>query len=140
MKKIAMICCCLLILVFSASLLIPARAEEILSGTCGEKVTWALDKENHILTISGTGAMRDYTSGETPWKDYAADIQKLVVEEGINNLGCRVFAGLRNLTEVSLPETLVSIGDNAFNNCRSLVEIDLPECSAQAVVDYILNK
>ena len=127
MKKIAMICCCLLILVFSASLLIPARAEEILSGTCGEKVTWALDKENHILTISGTGAMRDYTSGETPWKDYAGDIQKLVVEEGINNLGCRVFAGLRNLTEVSLPETLVSIGDNAFNNCRSLVEIDLPE-------------
>ena len=127
MKKIAMICCCLLILACSALLLLPARADETLTGSCGEGVIWTVDQENHVLTISGTGAMRDYPTGETPWKAYAADIQKLVVEEGVTALGCRAFSWLQNLTDVTLPETLVRIGEHAFNNCRSLTEIDLPE-------------
>ena len=127
MKKTAIICCCLLILAVSASLLsVFAWAEESLTGTCGEEITWTLD-DNGTLTISGTGATWDYPSGEAPWKDHAANIQKLVVEEGITALGTRIFSGLRNLTDVTLPETLVAIGDHSFINCKSLVEINLHE-------------
>ncbi|MCD7861221.1 MAG: hypothetical protein LUG25_04890, partial [Oscillospiraceae bacterium] len=35
------------------------------SGTCGDNVTWVL--EDGILTISGTGAMEDYSRADAPY-------------------------------------------------------------------------
>ena len=32
---------------------------EVYSGTCGENLTWSLNTEDSILTISGTGTMAD---------------------------------------------------------------------------------
>ena len=58
------------------------------SGKCGENLTWSVDAEG-TLTISGTGAMWDYTSVSedgnwrttAPW--YALSPVKLVLNEGI---------------------------------------------------------
>ena len=41
---------------------LPVYAAEY-SGSCGENVTWQLDTETCILTISGSGPMNDYTGG-----------------------------------------------------------------------------
>lgn len=38
---------------------------------------------NGVMTISGTGAMADYSSGDTPWKDVADEITEIDVEEGV---------------------------------------------------------
>ena len=54
------------------------------SGTCGatgSDVKWNFDTATGTLTISGNGAMADYTVDGTgddrPWKDYAESITKV---------------------------------------------------------------
>lgn len=53
---LALLCCLLPTIVFAADI--------VDSGSCGENATWRL--EDGILTISGTGAMKDYEFGESP--------------------------------------------------------------------------
>ena len=88
-------------------------------GRCGVNLSWKL--ENGTLTISGTGEMDNYTtkmSGNSvvgvtsPWEERPIDT--IVVEEGVTSIGNRAFTYLEKVTEVYLPETLVSIGDEAF--------------------------
>ena len=38
----------------------PVTDGETYSGTCGENLTWTLDTDTGVLTISGTGAMTNY--------------------------------------------------------------------------------
>ena len=40
-----------------------AAEKVVASGNCGEDVTWTLD-DSGLLTISGSGAMADYSSDE----------------------------------------------------------------------------
>ena len=68
------------------------------SGNCGatisDKCTWKYDSATTTLTISGTGAVKDYgvsttviSSKKLPWHDYRHQITKVVVEEGITKIG-----------------------------------------------------
>ena len=104
------------------------------SGNCGatqeDNVTWALmqnneDSENptYTLTISGTGAMYDYPTGDgdnwwtdwnLPWKYCYDMIQRVVVEEGVTYLGEESLSSLRNATSLSLPNSLTTIGQAAL--------------------------
>ena len=103
---------------------------EIASGTCGaegDNLTWTLDSEG-ILTISGTGAMKDYPNEiGAPWADFADDLTKVVIEEGITTIGASAFMYCGNLTEVVIPGTVTSIGSTAFLGCTSLTKFDIPE-------------
>lgn len=68
-----------------------------MSGTCGasgneNNVKWELTDVdgdgNYTLTISGTGAMADYTGWQKqPWKGYANQITRFVVEDGVTTIG-----------------------------------------------------
>ena len=60
-----------------------------------------------------------------PWGEYADLITKVVINEGINDIGQMAFYELPNLTEVVLPESAVEIRDYAFKNCKSLTTINL---------------
>lgn len=61
--------CYLLILCLLCALIptiaIEAKAESY-SGECGENLTWTLDTDTGVLTISGIGAMTDYTDEGAP--------------------------------------------------------------------------
>lgn len=48
-----------------------------------------------------------------------ADITKLVVAEGIADIGGGAFLGCGNLTEVELPASLVHLGRNVFGNAAN---------------------
>ena len=92
-------------------------ADVIYSGTCGEELTWELT-EDGTLTISGIGAMTDYTNSEkAPWYTYRSDIVSVVVEEGVTSIGDRAFRYCISLTDISLPDSVTSIGDYAFEYC-----------------------
>ena len=60
-----------------------------------------------------------------PWSDYAEQITKVVIEEGIHDIGQMAFYELPNLQEVVLPESIVEIRNYAFKNCTSLTTINL---------------
>ena len=94
-------------------------------GTCGNNVFWTLDAEG-TLTISGTGATKDYqTSDKSPF-DHRTDIKKVVIESGVTSIGYGLFLYCSNLTEVSIPNSVTSIGAGAFYQCPSLKNITLP--------------
>ena len=98
----------------------------VAEGTCGESLSWELTDDG-ILTISGTGAMEDYTSNGMPWYNYRAQITGVIVEEGVTGIGARAFYQCTKLTGVSIPESLTGIGTSTFYGCSALTQINLPE-------------
>ena len=59
------------------------------SGEFGN-LTWVLT-DDWTLTISGYGAMN--TSGGAPWGDYVGLIKKVIIEDGVQNIGAGAFRG-----------------------------------------------
>lgn len=102
------------------------KHEVIASGTCGKNAKWEYDKSG-TLTITGTGAMDNYTTAGAPWYDYIGGIKKVVIEEGITSIGMCAFDGCEYLTTVNLSDSVTSIGSIAFQNCRMIKNIDLPD-------------
>ena len=100
----------------------------IASGTCGENLTWKLDDEG-TLTISGTGAMRDYTyfTDRAPWFSNRSLIKSVVIETGVTSIGSYAFYNSKSLTNIVIPNNVTSIGDAAFYECSSLTSITIPD-------------
>ena len=82
---------------------------------------------NGTLTVSGKGAMADYTqSDKRPWHNNRNDITSVVVGSGVTSVGKNAFESFSNLTSVTLPEDFTAIGPYAFCNCSSLQSITIP--------------
>ena len=121
------------------------RTYDYRGGTCGKddpdtgvdeslNVTWALTgtSPNYTLTISGTGAMKDYGAPDNqPWKDYRSLIASVVIEDGVTSIGNMAFEGCNNanLTSVTIPASVTSIGDYAFGYCTYLASVTIPVAS-----------
>ncbi len=101
------------------------------SGKCGENLTWSVDAEG-TLTISGTGAMWDYTSvsedgnwrTKAPW--YALSPVKLVLNEGISYIGCEAFRGCGFAGSLTIPKSVTRLGREAFRDCQNLTNVVIP--------------
>lgn len=104
----------------------PVESEVLTTGLCGKNVTYTLTADG-VMVLSGSGATSGYNSAKLPpYSDYMSYIKKVIVEEGITELGGMLFRGCTNLTEVVLPDGLVSIGGNVFHKCSSLYKVYLP--------------
>ena len=77
-------------------------------GSCGENLTWTL--VDGTLTISGTGDMYDYGSGNAPWHSSADTILTLVIEDGVQSIGRYAFDDCTSLTSIDIPNSITSIG------------------------------
>ena len=113
----------LAILMIISIIPITASAEAPTSGTCGDNLTWSYDDSTYTLTISGTGAMTDYSSSNRPWKSYVGSIKTVVIEDSVTSIGEWAFADCTSLTSVTIPDSVTSIGDYAFCSCDSLTSI-----------------
>lgn len=110
-------------------------ASVAMSGNCGatanDHVTWSFDKTSGTLTISGTGAMADYTVNGTvddrPWKDYAESITKVQISEGVTSLGRCAFQNLTALKETNIPASITKLGDNIYRGDASLTTVNWAE-------------
>lgn len=91
-----------------------------MSGTCGasgneNNVKWELTDVdgdgNYTLTISGTGAMADYTGWQSqPWKGYANQITRFVVEDGVTNISKFATNGETKIEEYIIGKDVAEIG------------------------------
>ena len=101
---------------------------ETYSGSCGENLTWSLNTEDGVLTISGTGAMADYQNAtQTPWNGYSSLIQSVIMNDNVTTVGNYAFAFCSNLKNVSLNQTLTTIGEHAFFSCPLLESVVIPD-------------
>lgn len=100
--------------------------EQIASGTCGDKLTWALDVGG-TLTISGKGAMDEYYSAPSvPWNEYRLCIFNAVIGEGVTTISNFAFEGCR-FSDIEIPQSVKQIGEHAFDSCNYLTRISIPE-------------
>ena len=113
------------------------------SGISGD-LNWSLSDENDdiVLTISGTGEMEDYRytyydgggrgCDDAPWIKYIYN--KVVIEEGVQNIGNYAFTTIQNgtientyLESVEIPSSVTKIGYQSFSGCTNLKSITLPD-------------
>ena len=116
----ALVCAMLPFAMFSAF------AVEVESGTAGD-LTWSYDSHG-ILTISGTGAMPNYSdsnSNRPPWIIYYGNITEVVIESGVTSIGNYAFAGCDHLTSATIPDSVTGIGMAAFAR-TDLTSITIP--------------
>ena len=90
------------------------------SGTCGDGLSWTLD-DSGVLTISGTGDMKDYSSGG-PW---GKSVRSVIVKDGATSVGKNAFRGCVSITSARIAGSVASIGDGAFYNCASLSSVTM---------------
>ena len=88
------------------------------------EITWTLS--NGTLTISGTG-MPDYGYYDySPWHSQLLKIKKIVIENGVTNIGNNAFFSCSGLTSITIPNSVTSIGECAFCGCRGMTSITIP--------------
>ena len=101
-----------------------------LSGTCGKNVSYSISDDG-VLTISGTGAMNNFTYksdiSDCPWHGVRYALKKIVVEDGVTSIGSYAFSFDLSVTDVTLPSSLKTIGRNAFWGCYGLTSVVIPE-------------
>lgn len=99
----------------------------------GSGVTWQLtentdDPSTYTLTISGSGAMKNYLmSGHQPWCSFRKQITSVVVSPGVTSIGNLAFTRFSKLIHVDIADSVVSIGEQAFSDCSSLTNITVPQ-------------
>lgn len=80
----------------------------------GENLSWTSDSAG-TLTISGSGKMKDYDRGKSPF--YSDTIKSVVLMPGVTNIGAYAFHYCRDLTSVEIPNSVTIICNGAFNEC-----------------------
>ena len=122
-----------LLLLFLAILPVMAMADD--SGSCGDNVTYNYVESTKTLTISGTGKMKNYDYYNQPWYNYRANIQKLIIENGVTLIGEDAFNSCSSLTSISIPNSVTRINSHAFAYCTGLTSITIPE-SVEDIYSY----
>ncbi|MCR5340102.1 MAG: InlB B-repeat-containing protein, partial [Saccharofermentans sp.] len=104
---------------------VEVKAEyRIVSGSCGDDLSWKIDYATGTLTISGTGNMNNWGDTDTvPWYPVRDSIKTVVISDGVTSIGDRAFNGFSNITSVTVPESVTAVGDNAFSGCSNLAEV-----------------
>ncbi len=120
-------------LIVVIALSVSAFAADIVdSGYCGGEgdgtnLSWNLDSDG-LLTISGTGEMKDYTTiyepDNSPW--ISDSVTSVVIENGVTSIGEFAFMYCSALTNIVIPDTVTSIERCAFFGCSSLTSIHIP--------------
>ena len=101
-------------------------ATEVVNEKCGQNVTWRVSNDT-LLTISGTGAMYDYSDYVlVPWYNNYQKIKSIDISDGVTTIGRLAFFDLPNLTSIHIPHSVTRIGDGAFCDCKGLTSIAIP--------------
>ena len=97
-------------------------------------LTWKLDADG-TLTISGTGAMKNYDYDNPSPVCNNSNVKKVVIEDGVTSIGNWAFESCSSLTSITIPNSVTSIGAYAFSNCYYLTNITIPN-SVTSIENY----
>ena len=89
-----------------------------------------------VLTISGSGAMQNYSSdAAAPWDSNGGSVTEIVIQNGVTSIGKMAFKGFSKVTKVTIPNSLTTIGEAAFFECSALSDIIFSTGSKLTTVD-----
>lgn len=113
---------------FAGFLICLGDAEQTIdSGVCGDDTTWTIDNKG-VLTISGSGPMKNYTlMGTKPWDRYRNSIIQICIMEGVTQIGDYAFDNHRLVKEAVIPNSVNAIGSYAFDSCIRLLNVSIPD-------------
>lgn len=133
----------------------------VAQGTCGTNLKWVL-RDTGELTISGTGAMTNYSSASNaPWYSFRSRITSVVMEGDITSIGNYAFDGYpivsvvipdsvttigsysfrgTKLTVIDLPDNLTLLDKESFKNCTLLKDIQWPKLSSKFITEQDVFK
>ncbi len=98
------------------------------SGSCGTNVNWTLNTDTGVLSITGSGAMTNYSSySDVPWYSYRSSIKTVSIGTGVASIGSYAFYNCTGLTSVTIPNSVTSIGTYAFDGCTELTSVMIPD-------------
>ena len=103
------------------TLLVSLSAYAERSGTCGDNLQWKLTDEG-VLTITGTGKMKDWKYNYSPWYAYKS-VKQVIIGDGVTTIGSSAFSGCSSLTSLTIPNSVTDIGSSAFSGCSSLTSV-----------------
>lgn len=134
MKKVISLVLSLAMLLSIVSVVDFSAFADVQTGSCGDNVTYSLDTSTGVLTISGTGNMRDYTVKQ--YNSYTFHntfldsndqyVKKLIIDFGVTSIGEYSFYNCTQLESVTIPDSVTSIGYSAFEKCTSLTSVTIP--------------
>ena len=140
MKKFLSLFICVLIILSSFTIFnVSAKESNIqnvgdLYGGTIDECSWNYDTGTNTLTISGNGTMNTNPylddSGNVviaPWDDYRDEIKKVVIKNGVKNIGIVAFAACKMLTDVVIPNSITKIEYCAFSCCENLTKVSIPD-------------
>ena len=137
MKKVISLFLSLAMLLSIVSVVDFSAYADVQTGSCGDNVTYSLDTETGVLTISGTGDMYSYG----PFYENT-NIKSVIIENCVTSIGDGVFQGCTSLRSVTIPDSVTSIGDDAFYGCYFTSEnfvnnsnVELDDSSKPTIVD-----
>ena len=107
------------------------------TGKCGENLTYTLDTDTGVLTISGSGKMTDWSSSnEVPWYNYKTSIRTVQTSKVVTSIGASAFRGCSNLKSITIPSRVTSIGNSAFSGCSNLNAVYITDLAAWCRVSF----
>ena len=125
MKKIISLLLSLAMLLTITSGLNLTAYAAVETGKCGDNVTYSLDTETGVLTISGTGDMDDYSFDNNSPFDRNSNIKSVIIENSVTRIGNYAFSWCESLTSVTIPDSVTSIGYKAFCACDNLTSVTI---------------
>ena len=88
----------------------------------GKNVEWAYDLYTKTMTVKGSGATANYTTGMAP-DLIKNDFESLVLSEGVTGIGTMAFSGWTNLNSLTFDGCLLSsAASDALEGCTSMAE------------------
>ena len=94
----------------------------------GSSLYWELtgSGSNLTLTISGTGAMPNFSYNSRPWEDNIGDIRYLSIGSGVTTIGNYAFFNGSSITgPLTISNAVTIIGEHAFQNCSSITGLTI---------------
>ncbi|MBP9989769.1 MAG: leucine-rich repeat protein, partial [Ruminococcus sp.] len=103
-----------------------------MSGTNGNNIVWTFNEATGVLSISGSGNMINYDSGENPFEGVQY-IKSVFIGSGITKIAENLFAGCSNLTEINVSsenQNYTSVDGIVYN--KTLTELVCCPCGFEA--------
>ena len=108
------------------------QAAELAGGDLGNGLRWNYNAATATLTISGQGAMKDFTvqtqgglaTVKRPWTAYVSEGAYYVIEDGVTSIGAYTFYNVV-MEGVKIPASVQTMGASAFENAR-VASVELP--------------